>query len=116
MAATLRFLGAADVAALLPPPAEVLALCDAALRKAGEGGAAGGTHGAWTPRFDPSDRPGLKAAAGAAGGGLSALAGADGKPALVVDARSLATAREAACTTLAVRHLAAKDAEVIAIL
>jgi ornithine cyclodeaminase/alanine dehydrogenase-like protein (mu-crystallin family) len=115
MASTLRFLGAADVAALLPPPAEILALCEAALRKAGEGGGAPAA-GAWTARFDASGQPGLTRAAGAANGALSALAGADGQPALVVDARSVATAREAACTTLAVRHLAAKDAEVVAIL
>ena len=123
MAATLRFLGAADVAALLPPAAEVLALAEAALRKAADGGASDGA-GAWTARFDASGHPGVKAAAGAAaagpgalgGGALGALSGPDGKLVLVVDGVAVATAREAACTTLAAQHLAAKDAEVVAIL
>src|SRR6185295_2745010 len=124
MAATFRLLTAADIGALLPPPAEVLAACETLLRRLGlgEGWAAIGGGVRWSAGYAPDRHASLQAAIGRAGagnasGGLGALMAADGQqPLAVLDEGALAIARDAATTAIAARTLAAKDAEVITIL
>jgi len=109
-----RYLDAEAVAALLPPPSELVALLEGVLRSL-----AGGTSAGAAAAQAGAAWEGRHAAGGSLAGrtSLAALLEAPGgKPRLVVERAALADARAAACAALAARHLADPGAEVVTIL
>jgi ornithine cyclodeaminase/alanine dehydrogenase-like protein (mu-crystallin family) len=111
MPAPARFLDAAAVTALLPPPAELIGLCETTLRSLGQQGASGAAAAAgvtWRAHFEGSL---------AGRGPLAALLdGPSGAPRLVLERAPFVDARLAACAALAAKHLADPRAEVVTIL
>ena len=112
MPAPARFLDAAAVAALLPPPSELIALCESTLRAIGQqgaGGAAATAGASWRAHHEGG--------AGLAGRGpLAALLDGSGAPRLVLERAPFVDARLAATAALAAKHLADPRAEVVTIL
>lgn len=104
-----RFLDAAAVTALLPPPPALIALFEDVLRSLGQGAAAA-PGASWRAHHE-----GGGSLAGRTG--LAALLdGPGGAPRLVLERAPLLDARLAACAALAARHLADPRSEVVTIL
>jgi len=112
MPAPARFLDAAAVTALLPPPAELIGLCETTLRALGQPDAPGAAAAAATWRAHHEGSGSL-----AGRGSLAALLdGPSGAPRLVLERAPFIDARLAACAALSAKHLADPRSEVVTIL
>lgn len=108
-----RFLDAAAVTALLPPPLELIALCEDVLRKLGPDSAAASGAAAAGATWRRNHEAGALTGRAPLAALLDAPGGA---PRLVLERAPFVDARLAACAALAAKHLADPRAEVVTLL